>query len=93
MTTPDPTPEMTACSDAVTKAITPLLMEYDSRLLFACLGAEVAYIGALLRESGVYKPETVTRVISEMLVTAITLNVKAPKVLYSDGGEKLGTKQ
>jgi len=93
MTTPDPTPEMEACSDAVTKALAPLLMEYDSRLLFACLGAEFAYIGALLRESGVYKTETITRVVAEALVTAVTLNVKAPKVLYSDGGEKLGTKQ
>jgi hypothetical protein len=87
------TAEMIACSDAITAAITPLLTEHDSRILFACLAAELAYVGALLRAAGVYQPTVVGRVLAEAMVTALTLDTKAPKILYTDGGEPVGTKQ
>jgi hypothetical protein len=89
---PEPTPAMIACSDDVTRALSPLLTQHDSRLLFACLSAEVAYIGALLRTANIYKSEVVVRVLCETMVTALTLDV-APKVLYTDSEDTMGTKQ
>jgi hypothetical protein len=89
---PEPTPAMIACSEAVTSALTPLLTQHDSRLLFACLSAEVAYIGALLRTANIYKSETIVRVLCETMVTALHLDV-TPKVLYTDGDDTVGTKQ
>jgi hypothetical protein len=84
---------MNACSDAITKAVTPLLMEYDTRMLFACLAAEVAYIGATLRTAGVYQPGTVARVFAEAMATALTLDTKMPKLMYTDGSQTMGSKQ
>jgi len=86
------TPELLACSDAVRKAVDPLLLTHDGRLLFACLAAETAHLGALLRASGIYRPDTVARTFSEAMVTALTLETKA-KVMYTEGDEQLGTKQ
>ena len=84
-----------ACSKDVGEAMTALLMQHDTRLLFATLAAELAFMGASLRAGKVYNEETVARIIGEALVTALTLKTKSPKMIYRDDGDDIGegTKQ
>lgn|GEM_PF-2117388 len=82
-----------ACSDAVGAALGPLALVHDSRLLFACIVAEGAYIGGLLRTGKIYTPETIARVFAEAMVTALTRETKTPKIFYSDGEDTMERKQ
>lgn len=81
-----------AVSNAVRDAVTPLSMQHDGRLLFACLVAEAAHLGAQLCCAGVYSPSTVAGMMAEGLVTAVTLKAKA-KVMYHADGVDVGSKQ
>jgi hypothetical protein len=81
------------CSADVTKMTAELLVTHDTRALFAVLAAEVAFIGATLIKGKVYEPLTVANIIAASLATALTIEVKQPKMMYRDNGEDIGTKQ
>lgn len=83
--------ELAPCSDAVNAAVAKLLLDHDTRLVFAALGAQVGHLGALLRVAKVYSDSTVARMLAECLVTAMTMQVQ-PKIIYTDG-ETTGSKQ
>jgi len=80
------------CSAAVRKAIDPLMLEHDGRLVLACVLAEAAYIGAMLRSAKVRDTATLTQLFVDALIVAQTLETK-PKVFYTSDGQPLGTEQ
>ena len=83
-------PQMIACSDDVIKALAPLLHKHDVRLMFACLMAESAHTGAMIKCANIYTTETIARLFNEAMLVALTLDVK-PKIMYTDhSGDKGG---
>lgn len=83
---------MIACSNAVAEALAELKVTHYARLLFACIQAEAAYVAALLIATKTYKPHTVARSMAEAMATALTMEVKNPKIIYTDSSTT-GSKQ
>ena len=81
-----------ACSNEVRDIVKAVMLKHDGRLLFACITAEAAYIGAMLRETKIYAVPTLVRLWSEGLITVLDHEVKT-KVIHVDENGPLGTKQ
>ena len=79
------------CITEVRKAVEPLYLRFDARLLLAVMLGEVSFFAALVRSSKAYDAQYITELYVEALTQALTITPKA-QVIYSDGTHE-GTKQ